>query len=109
MWLLTGNPCAFACFCGCRQELFEILDADGEMSLDINEMSPFYIYTFAHVFGAVLDRTECEAIFHLMDSNCDSELSFQVTAEPWELRPCLFSPLAPRCAPPPPPPLSCIG
>ena len=33
------------------EQVFEMMDADGELTLDVNEMGPFYQYAFDSLFG----------------------------------------------------------
>jgi Ca2+-binding EF-hand superfamily protein len=56
--------------------VFEEMDADGELTLDINEMTPFFEYTFQKVFDLKLSKEEQEQLFHLMDLDGDTELGF---------------------------------
>ena len=56
------------------QDAFQDLDADGGITLDLNEMAPFYHYVFGHVFGVALSREQNEALFHLMDADGDTTL-----------------------------------
>ena len=58
------------------QAVFEEMDADGELSLDINEMTPFYEYVFEHLFSVKLTKEQQEQVFHLMDVDGDTELGF---------------------------------
>jgi len=57
-------------------DIFEVMDADGELTLDLNEMSPFYHYSFAKLFGISLSKDQTEALFHLMDTDGGSELGY---------------------------------
>lgn len=56
--------------------VFEEIDADGELTLDINEMTPFFEYTFQKVFEVKLTKEQQEQLFHLMDVDGDTELGF---------------------------------
>jgi len=56
--------------------VFEEMDADGELTLDINEMTPFFEYTFQKVFDLKLTKEQQEQLFHLMDLDGDTELGF---------------------------------
>eukprot|EP00615_Pteridomonas_danica_P011765 CAMPEP_0114346930 /NCGR_PEP_ID=MMETSP0101-20121206/13474_1 /TAXON_ID=38822 ORGANISM="Pteridomonas danica, Strain PT" /NCGR_SAMPLE_ID=MMETSP0101 /ASSEMBLY_ACC=CAM_ASM_000211 /LENGTH=1430 /DNA_ID=CAMNT_0001483895 /DNA_START=53 /DNA_END=4345 /DNA_ORIENTATION=+ len=56
--------------------VFDSMDADGELTLDVNEMAPFYQYVFDKLFGVDLDQNQTEALFHLMDMDGDTELGF---------------------------------
>jgi len=56
--------------------VFEEMDADGELTLDINEMTPFFEYTFQKVFDLKLSKEQQEQLFHLMDLDGDTELGF---------------------------------
>ena len=49
------------------REAFDHMDADGELSLDINELAPFYHYTFIRLFDQRLNSEQVECLFHLMD------------------------------------------
>jgi hypothetical protein len=50
-------------------------DADGELTLDLYEVSPFYHYAFAKLFGVSLHKDQTEALFHLMDMDGDTEVT----------------------------------
>jgi len=54
--------------------VFDHMDADGELSLDVNECAPFYHYAFLRLFNQTLDQAQVECIFHLMDFDGDSSL-----------------------------------
>jgi len=56
------------------QDAFQDLDADGGITLDLNEMASFYHYVFGHIFGVALSREQNEALFHLMDADGDTTL-----------------------------------
>jgi len=58
------------------RDVFDAMDADGELSLDVNEMAPFYQYSFDILFGVDLTSNATEALFHLMDMDGDTELGF---------------------------------
>jgi len=49
------------------QEVFDAMDADGELTLDAQEMAPFYQFAFDITFGVDLDTEQTEDIFRLMD------------------------------------------
>lgn len=59
-------------------------DTDGGLTLDLKEVSPFYHYAFARVFGVSLDREHTDALFHLMDMDANSEVQFW-----WVLHVCM--------------------
>jgi hypothetical protein len=61
---------------GKLRTVFEEMDADGELTLDINEMTPFFEYTFQKVFEVRLTKEQQEQLFHLMDVDGDTELGF---------------------------------
>ncbi len=44
------------------------LDADGALSLDIHEMTPYFEAAFVTLFGIDLSPDQDEALFHLMDT-----------------------------------------
>lgn len=50
------------------KEVFEEMDADNELSLDINEMIPFYQISFKILFDMEPKTEQMEALFHLMDT-----------------------------------------
>mmetsp|Transcript_56550 Transcript_56550/g.128212 ORF Transcript_56550/g.128212 Transcript_56550/m.128212 type:complete len:190 (+) Transcript_56550:1-570(+) len=52
------------------------MDADDELSLDMNEMGPFYETAFELVFEIQLNDEQTEALFHIMDTDGSSELGF---------------------------------
>jgi len=58
------------------RNVFDAMDTDGGLTLDLKEVSPFYHYAFARVFGVSLDREHTDALFHLMDMDANSELDF---------------------------------
>ncbi len=60
-------------------DVFKEMDADGELSLDINEMTPFYQYCFESLFNVHLSKERQEQIFHLVDVDGDTELGFAGT------------------------------
>ena len=49
------------------KNVFEEMDADGELSLDMNEMIPFYQISFKILFDMEPRTEQMEALFHLMD------------------------------------------
>jgi len=40
----------------------------------LNEVAPFYHYTFAKLFGVSLNKDQTEALFHLMDADGGTEV-----------------------------------
>ena len=56
--------------------VFDSMDADGEMTLDVQEMAPFYQFAFDIVFHVDLTPAQTEDLFHLMDMDGDTELGF---------------------------------
>jgi len=50
------------------KEVFEEMDADDELSLDMNEMIPFYQISFKILFDMEPKTEQMEALFHLMDT-----------------------------------------
>ena len=56
------------------RDVFEVMDADDELTLDLNEISPFYHYSFVKLFGISLTKDQTEALFHLMDTDGGSEV-----------------------------------
>jgi len=55
------------------KEVFEEMDADNELSLDMNEMIPFYQISFKILFDMEPKTEQMEALFHLMDTVINSE------------------------------------
>jgi len=55
--------------------VFDHMDADGGLVLDVNEMGPFYTHAFDMLFQVVLSKDQTEALFHLMDMDGDAELA----------------------------------
>jgi len=51
------------------RKVFEEMDADDELTLDLNEMAPFYHYVFNRTFDISLEKEQTEALFHLMDTD----------------------------------------
>ena len=64
--------------------VFEEMDADGELTLDINEMTPFFEYAFQKVFDVKLTKEQQEQLFHLMVrlSWCPLDLSSEPPTPP---------------------------
>jgi len=58
------------------REVFSEMDADNELSLDMNEMIPFYKLSFALLFEVDLADEHMEAIFYLMDTDGSTDLGF---------------------------------
>ena len=48
------------------EKVFEEMDCDGELSLDMNELQPCYEYVFQHVFDVALTVNQQESLFQLM-------------------------------------------
>ena len=48
------------------KSVFDKMDADEGLTLDCNELGPFYQYTFDLMFGVELNENQTEALFHLM-------------------------------------------
>eukprot|EP00615_Pteridomonas_danica_P006514 CAMPEP_0114328932 /NCGR_PEP_ID=MMETSP0101-20121206/736_1 /TAXON_ID=38822 ORGANISM="Pteridomonas danica, Strain PT" /NCGR_SAMPLE_ID=MMETSP0101 /ASSEMBLY_ACC=CAM_ASM_000211 /LENGTH=413 /DNA_ID=CAMNT_0001458419 /DNA_START=2049 /DNA_END=3287 /DNA_ORIENTATION=+ len=63
--------------CRLLRALFIRLDADGEMKLDMQEITPFFHYVFDKCFGVDLDRQQVEALFHLMDVDFDVYVGYE--------------------------------
>ena len=47
-----------------------------EMTLDFNELYVFLHYVFSAIFEIEVDREQCEAIFHLMDSDGQTDIHY---------------------------------
>jgi hypothetical protein len=58
------------------QDAFNEIDADGELSLDMSEMAPFFAYIFFVLFDASLTEHLEEKLYHLMDADGDGDLGF---------------------------------
>ena len=52
------------------------MDCDGELSLDMQELTPCYEYTFSHVFEIHLNKHQQSQLFYIMDVDGDSDLGF---------------------------------
>lgn len=58
------------------KDVFDTMDAEGGGTLDVLEMSFFFAYTFYKIFGVMLNSSDREKLFHIMDSDGDTELCF---------------------------------
>ena len=58
------------------EKVFQEMDCDGELSLDMAELAPCYEYVFQHTFDVELSTKQQEALFYIMDVDGDSSLGF---------------------------------
>ena len=58
------------------RDMFDEMDADAEMTLDFNELYVFFHYVFASIFEFEVNREQCEAIFHLMDTDGETDIHY---------------------------------
>jgi len=58
------------------RKCFSAMDADDELSLDINEMTPFFEKVFKTVFDVELSSDQMLSLFHIMDTDGSTELGF---------------------------------
>jgi len=47
--------------------VFDALDADGKLTLDVHEIALFWRYVFMSLFNVELSLEQQEALFHLLD------------------------------------------
>jgi hypothetical protein len=57
-------------------EAFQEIDADGELSLDMDEMTPFFAYVCYSVFDVNLTNVQQEMLYQIMDVDADADLGF---------------------------------
>jgi len=72
---------SLAFFCQRMQAIravFDEMDADGLMVLDVHEMNLFYRYCFQSLFDVELSADEVTGLFHLMVSFCDAQLLLSI-------------------------------
>jgi hypothetical protein len=50
------------------------MDASESLSLDLQEIAPFFQYSFAQLFGIELTADDAESLFLILDSNLSSEV-----------------------------------
>ena len=55
------------------KDLYRELDADDELSLDMNEMMPFFESAFQLIFGVELTYEHMESLFHIIDADASTE------------------------------------
>ena len=56
--------------------LFDLMDANITLELDLNQLLPFLHYVFDKFFRLSLTQEHCEAVFHLLDMNRGSSVGF---------------------------------
>jgi hypothetical protein len=49
------------------RSVFDALDADGKLTLDVHEIALFWRYVFMSLFNVELSLEQQEALFHLLD------------------------------------------
>ena len=57
-------------------EAFQEIDADGELTLDMIEMTPFFGYVFYSIFDVELSKEQEDMLYQIMDVDADADLSF---------------------------------
>ena len=57
-------------------EAFQEIDADGELTLDMDEMAPFFGYVFYSIFDVELSKEQEDMLYQIMDVDADADLGF---------------------------------
>lgn len=57
-------------------EAFQEIDADGELTLDMDEMAPFFGYVFYCIFDVELTKEQEDMLYQIMDVDADANLGF---------------------------------
>jgi hypothetical protein len=70
--------------------VFEEMDADNGLTLDMAELCPFFDYVFYARFGCNLTTKEQELLYYILDTDMDSELG-EACAFPLKLQRYCFA------------------
>jgi len=57
-------------------DAFQEIDADGELTLDMDEMAPFFGYVFYYLFDVELTKEQEDMLYQIMDVDADADLGF---------------------------------
>ena len=60
--------------------VFEEMDADNGLTLDMVELCPFFNYVFFLRFGKILTQSEQEKLYYILDTDMNNELGIPIAS-----------------------------